>query len=42
MTLFHVIIPAAGVGTRMENVLPKQYLPLAGKPIIAHIIQTFF
>lgn len=42
MTLFHVIIPAAGVGTRMENVLPKQYLPLAGKPIISHIIQTFF
>lgn len=42
MTLFHVIIPAAGIGTRMENVLPKQYLPLAGKPIISHIIQTFF
>ena len=42
MTKFHVIIPAAGIGTRMENVLPKQYLPLAGKPIIAHIIQTFF
>lgn len=42
MTLFHVIIPAAGVGTRMENVLPKQYLPLGGKPIISHIIQTFF
>ena len=42
MTLFHVIIPAAGVGTRMENVLPKQYLPLAGKPIVSHIIQTFF
>lgn len=42
MQLFHVIIPAAGIGTRMLNVLPKQYLPLAGKPIIAHIIQTFF
>ena len=42
MTLFHVIIPAAGVGARMENVLPKQYLPLAGKPIVSHIIQTFF
>lgn len=42
MSLFHVIIPAAGNGTRMVNVLPKQYLPLAGKPIIAHIIQTFF
>lgn len=42
MSSFHVIIPAAGVGSRMENALPKQYLPLAGKPIISHIIQTFF
>lgn len=42
MPLFHVIIPAAGIGARMENVLPKQYLPIAGKPMIAHIIQTFF
>lgn len=42
MHLFHVIIPAAGIGTRMLNVLPKQYLPLAGKPIITHIIETFF
>jgi len=41
MSLFHVIIPAAGIGTRMENVLPKQYLPLAGEPIITHIVQTF-
>lgn len=42
MALFHVIIPAAGVGSRMANVLPKQYLPIAGKPMISHIIQTFF
>jgi 2-C-methyl-D-erythritol 4-phosphate cytidylyltransferase len=42
MTFFHVIIPAAGTGSRMENVLPKQYMPLAGKPIISHTIQTFF
>ncbi len=42
MAQFHVIIPAAGIGTRMANALPKQYLPLAGKPIISHIIQTFF
>ena len=25
-----------------KNVLPKQYMPLAGKPIISHTIQTFF
>ena len=42
MAFFHVIIPAAGVGNRMANVLPKQYIPLAGKPMISHCIQTFF
>ena len=42
MAFFHVIIPAAGTGCRMANVLPKQYMPLAGKPIISHTIQTFF
>jgi 2-C-methyl-D-erythritol 4-phosphate cytidylyltransferase len=42
MALFHVIIPAAGIGHRMANVLPKQYLTLAGKPIISHVIQVFF
>ena len=46
MAFFHVIIPAAGTGSRMaqstQNVLPKQYIPLAGKPIISHTIQTFF
>ncbi len=42
MAFFHVIIPAAGTGNRMANVLPKQYLPLAGKPIISHTIQVFF
>ena len=42
MAFFHVIIPAAGVGNRMENVLPKQYIPLGGKPMISHCIQVFF
>jgi 2-C-methyl-D-erythritol 4-phosphate cytidylyltransferase len=42
MAFFHVIIPAAGAGSRMANVLPKQYLPLAGKPMISHTIQVFF
>ena len=42
MAFFHVIIPAAGTGNRMANVLPKQYLPLAGKPMISHVIQVFF
>ena len=46
MALFHLIIPAAGAGSRMgklaNTVLPKQYLRLAGKPMIAHTIQVFF
>lgn len=42
MVQIHVIIPAAGTGTRMANVLPKQYMPLAGKPIISHTIEVFF
>jgi 2-C-methyl-D-erythritol 4-phosphate cytidylyltransferase len=42
MMQFHVIIPAAGTGSRMANVLPKQYMPLAGKPIISHTIEVFF
>ena len=42
MMLFHLIIPAAGAGSRMVDELPKQYLLLAGKPMIAHTIQVFF
>ena len=42
MALFHLIIPAAGAGSRMGDLLPKQYLRLAGKPMIAHTIQVFF
>ena len=41
MAFFHVIIPAAGTGNRMASVLPKQYIPLAGKPMISHTIQVF-
>jgi 2-C-methyl-D-erythritol 4-phosphate cytidylyltransferase len=42
MAFFHIIIPAAGTGSRMANALPKQYVALAGKPMIAHTIQIFF
>ena len=42
MCKFHVIIPAAGIGNRMQNTLPKQYLPLDGKPMISYVIQVFF
>lgn len=40
MLRFHVIIPAAGVGSRMAAATPKQYLPICGKPTIVHCLQT--
>jgi 2-C-methyl-D-erythritol 4-phosphate cytidylyltransferase len=35
------IIVAAGRGRRMHSDIPKQYLPLAGKPVLAHTIDAF-
>lgn len=35
------IIPAAGSGSRMKAQRPKQYLDLAGKPIIIHTVAAF-
>lgn len=34
----HVVILAAGQGTRMRSRLPKVLHPLAGKPLLAHVI----
>ncbi len=36
-----VIIVAAGSGSRMGGELPKQYLPLLGKPLIIHTLERF-
>lgn len=38
---FWVIIPAAGIGSRMRADRPKQYLPLAGKTILEHTLACF-
>lgn len=35
------LIVAGGSGTRMESNLPKQFLILAGKPILMHTIEAF-
>jgi 2-C-methyl-D-erythritol 4-phosphate cytidylyltransferase len=35
------IIPAAGLGRRMQHHIPKTYLLLAGKPILAHTLEIF-
>lgn len=34
------IVPAAGGGTRIAGVLPKQYLPLAGVPLLTRTLQA--
>jgi len=36
-----VIVPAAGTGSRFGGQIPKQFLTLAGKPIIQHVIERF-
>jgi bifunctional UDP-N-acetylglucosamine pyrophosphorylase/glucosamine-1-phosphate N-acetyltransferase len=36
----HVVILAAGEGKRMHSALPKVLLPLAGRPMLAHVIAT--
>ncbi|HKR64189.1 MAG TPA: 2-C-methyl-D-erythritol 4-phosphate cytidylyltransferase [Thermoanaerobaculia bacterium] len=36
-----VIVPAAGTGSRFGGQLPKQFLPLGGKPIIQHVVERF-
>ena len=40
MPNFFALIPAAGSGSRMGDELPKQYLPLAGKPMIYHALKN--
>jgi 2-C-methyl-D-erythritol 4-phosphate cytidylyltransferase len=40
MTDFHALVPAAGSGSRMGSAQPKQYLALAGKPMIYHSLAT--
>ncbi|WP_373482486.1 2-C-methyl-D-erythritol 4-phosphate cytidylyltransferase [Acetobacterium sp.] len=39
--LTSVIIPAAGLGRRMNASVSKQYLQLNGKPILAHTLDAF-
>ncbi len=38
----YVIIVAGGKGLRMENDLPKQFIPLQGRPILMHTLQSFY
>ena len=38
----YVIIVAGGKGLRMGGEIPKQFLPLAGKPVLMHTIERFY
>ena len=42
MSLQHAfwgVVPAAGVGKRMGANIPKQYLPVSGKPVLQHTLE---
>lgn len=41
MTNRYVIIVAAGKGVRVGGPVPKQFLPLDGKPVLMHTIEAF-
>lgn len=36
-----VLVAAAGSGSRMQSAIPKQYLSLAGKPVLQHVLERF-
>ena len=40
MSRHFALLPAAGTGTRMGEDLPKQYRPIAGRPMIRHALET--
>lgn len=40
MSPLHVVILAAGQGSRMKSALPKVLHPVAGKPMLHHVIET--
>ncbi len=40
MSEYFALVPAAGSGSRMGRDLPKQYLELAGRPMIWHALTT--
>jgi 2-C-methyl-D-erythritol 4-phosphate cytidylyltransferase len=41
VTQEYALIVAGGKGTRIKSAVPKQFLELAGKPVLVHTIQAF-
>ncbi|TZF84767.1 2-C-methyl-D-erythritol 4-phosphate cytidylyltransferase [Pedobacter sp. BS3] len=38
---YYAIIVAGGSGSRMQSEIPKQFIPIAGKPVLMHTIAAF-
>lgn len=38
----HVIIVAGGKGLRVGGEIPKQFIPIGGKPVLMHTIEAFY
>lgn len=38
---YFALIPAAGIGARIGADIPKQYMQLAGQPMLMHVLDTF-
>ena len=37
--MYTLVLLSGGTGSRMKNVIPKQYMLLAGRPVIMHILE---
>lgn len=42
MSRNNVIIVAGGKGLRMGSELPKQFIPIGGKPVLMHTVEAFY
>ncbi len=42
MSKYSIIITAGGIGKRMGSDIPKQFIEIAGKPILMHTLELFF
>lgn len=42
MSKYSIIITAGGIGKRMGSNIPKQFIEIAGKPILMHTLELFF
>ena len=41
MSRLYAVVLSAGVGSRMQSDIPKQYLMLKDKPVLAHSLLAF-